>query len=328
MAVIQKVQNRLASPFRAGLGLRLAKSIANTMGRPNLAGVMVTNLRLWMKPFEYRRRQDWAKHPIGTNQNAIDISKETGYFLFGPGKLASVNKITKICGKILDAKGRDNLATWHETRAKNAKSKSYFYNILEEEDIFQYPELMEFATSDEVLSALIPYYGMVPRLCSIGLYYSKVSEDGASGSQNFHLDGTDPHHVKCFINLTDVGPKDGPLTFIPADKTDELRNDNGGPLKSAGLEDAQKLASYEKEYRISLTGAPSSGAFVDASRCLHYGSRCEENPRIVFMFHYAVFANYTELPKNPLRDLRMQHYPDIRRKFGVDELRKSVLRID
>lgn len=99
-------------------------------------------------------------------------------------------------------------------------------------------------------------------------------------------------------------------------------------LRSAGLEDKELLSQYESEFRIKLTGKPGGGAFVDTSRCLHYGSVCAENPRIAFMFHYAVFANYTELEKNPLRDLRMQHYQGIRERFGVDELRRSLLKID
>lgn len=233
-----------------------------------------------------------------------------------------------VCNKILDEKGRKNLDTWHETKSKT-RSKSFFFNILEEKDLYNYPQIMDFILGDDVVQILLPYYKMLPRLCSVGLYYSPISiSNQRSSSQNFHLDGTDPSHVKCFINISDVGANDGPFTFISANRSNELRLHNGGLLRSAGLEDRALLSRYEKEFGISLTGKPGSGAFVDTSRCLHYGSVCEENPRVVFMFHYAVFANYTELEINPLRDLRMQHHPRLRERFGVDELRRNLLRID
>ena len=96
-------------------------------------------------------------------------------------------------------------------------------------------------------------------------------------------------------------------------------------MRSAGLENENMLKACEKNHGVVLSGSPGNGAFVDTSRCLHYGSVCEENPRTVLMFHYSMIANYTKIENNPLRDLRMQHYPQVRKHFGSDSVRKSIL---
>ena len=45
------------------------------------------------------------------------------------------------------------------------------------------------------------------------------------------------------------------------------------------------------------------------------------------MFHFSAFANYTEIEVNPLRDIRLQHYPQIRKKFANSKIRKEILSI-
>jgi len=320
-----QILTRVTRLRRVGIGLWLAKVLAKAVGLPNLAGILFTRIRLWIHPVAYHARRRWAQEFSSRNSQHVVICPADGYVTFSDKTFPSVDHVVGVCNEILDNKGRDKLDSWYENKT-TSKSKNFFFNILEESDILKYPGLMKFALSDYVLYSLVPYYGMLPRLCSIGLYYSRVSSTRA-GSQNFHLDGTDPHHIKCFINVSDVGPEDGPFTFIPACRTEELRQANGGILRSAGLENAELLSRYEKDCSIKLIGGPGTGAFVDTSRCLHYGSCCKENPRIVFMFHYAVFANYTNLDKNPLRDISMQHYPEICTRFGVDELRRDILRI-
>jgi len=310
---------------KIGFLLWSVKLFANIIGLPNLAGILVTNFRLWRSPLEYKSRLNWSKQFSNKNINALHLSQKDGFCTFSESNFPKIHDVVRSCNEIINKKSPKNLEDWFKQRSKS-DSKGYFFNVLEKDDILNYPELLEFALSDEVLSTIVPYYKMSPQLCSIGIYYSKISDD-LLGSQNFHTDGTDPHHVKCFINLSNIGHNDGPFTFIPADKTEELRKHNGGMLRSGGIEDQILLDQYEKEYRIALTGNAGMGGFVDTSRCLHYGSRCVDNPRLIFMFHYAIFADYTKLENNPLRDIRMQHCPEIREKFSTDERRKRILTI-
>ena len=124
-----------------------------------------------------------------------------------------------------------------------------------------------------------------------------------------------------------VTPESGAFTFIPKNKSNKLKDMNGGFLKSSGNENEKLLEEYDKNYYIQILGEPGNGGFIDTSSCLHYGSRCTVGDRIVFMFHYSAFANYSELRNNPLRDLRLQHYSSIRRQYSDTELKKIVLSV-
>jgi len=320
--------NFLRKARKLGLRLAAAKLIANMLGLPNLAGFLVTWWRLGMRPLELIKRRRLARTFLDAAGSDVSISKTLGYYKFsGCDFTSDIDSVVDVCNQLLDDKGRENLDTYYQSKSKSG-SKSFFYNLLQEGDLYDYPQIMDFILGDRVLNLIIPYYGMIPRLCSVGLYYSPIIKGEREGSQNFHIDGTDPRHVKCFINVSDVGPNDGPFTFIPADRSGELRMKGGGMLRSAGLENKALLRTYEKDYGIRLTGGPGGGAFVDTSRCLHFGSVCEQNPRIVLMFHYSMIANYTKIEENPLRDLRMQHYPKVREYFGKDKVREAVLKMD
>ena len=164
--------------------------VANTLGMPNLAGILVTRWRLLIDPIEFMSRRRGAQAFATPVESDRLIDNGNGFYMFPDNGAPDTRSIVGLCNRILDDKGRENLDSWYETRA-NSKSKSFFFNILEEQDLYRYPELMEYVLSDEVLQIVIPYYGVVPRLSSIGLYHSPVSES-RSRSQNFHLDGTDP----------------------------------------------------------------------------------------------------------------------------------------
>jgi hypothetical protein len=324
--VISKFFRFIRKARKIGFLLAFAKLICVALERPNLAGPLYTNFRLFIRPLKLKTRKSWRQYFRNQKLETIEIDKAGGYVPVTPKELPSLSRVVEVCNDILDRKGRDNLETWYSNKSTEA-SKDFFYNVLTEEDILDNPELMRFVLSDEVVSAVTEYIGFLPRLCTVGIYYSKGAGE-PRGSQNWHLDGTDPHHVKCFINLNDVGPKNGPFTFIPADKTDSLRLKNGGLSKASGAEDAEALEKCYIEHGIQLIGPAGTGGFSDASRCLHFGSRCEEGFRICLMFHYSVFADYTKTPKNPVRDIRIMHYPEIQSRFAYDNLRAQLLSVN
>ena len=76
---------------------------------------------------------------------------------------------------------------------------------------------MDFALSDALLSLVTNYLGTIPHLNRIDLLYS-VNHGGeeAISSQIYHLDPEGTRQAKLFMNLRDVGPDEGPFTFIPA----------------------------------------------------------------------------------------------------------------
>ena len=302
------------------------KKLTKKIGYPNFSSYANTNLRKILNIRKILKRKAIAKEIIKNHKGPF-ISKSEGYLLFGKNYKPTISNLIDACNKIIDKKGRENLNNWYLEKSK-LKSKDFFFNVLEEDDVLDNPELMNFVLSDEILGCAIKYYGFVPQLSSLGLFVSPENQslEKLRASQQYHLDGEN-QHLKCYVYLSDVTTKSGAFTFIPKNKSNELRDMNGGYFRSCGLENEQLLKEYDKNHSIQILGGPGNGGFVDTTSCLHYGSRCTEGDRLVFMFHYAAFANYTELPNNPLRDLRLQHYSSIRSQYSDTDLKKIVLSV-
>jgi len=153
-------------------------------------------------------------------------------------------------------------------------------SVLNNRDLYEHPQLVDFALSDGLLSLVTNYLGTIPHLNRVDLLYS-VAHGGeeAISSQIYHLDPEGRRQAKLFLNLRDVGPDEGPFTFIPAAETTRIVN---AVKQRRSADDDMQMARYldtELEavngfgQAISVTGPPGSGVLVDTSRCLHFGSR-------------------------------------------------------
>lgn len=222
--------------------------------------------------FQYRR----AARPFTASSKWADfIAREEGYRLFSPDTFAELPQIVSACEAVFAR---------HRVEVTNTEAygKHYFFNILTAGDLHQHPALLNFALSAPVTEAITGYLGQIPRLHSIGVFYSSVN-DTVDGSQMYHVDGDALTQIKCFVNVWGVGPGSGPLTFLPKTHTSVSLRTNG-LLKRISDEDVFRIVPDEK--KVAVVGSPGSGVFVDTSRCLHQGSRAREHPRLVFQFQY------------------------------------------
>lgn len=203
------------------------------------------------------------------------IPAAEGYRLFTPETFPELPDVVRAC----EAVYARHAAEVSEVEKYN---KPYFFNILTADDLRQHRVLLDFALSGPVTEAATGYLGQIPRLHSMGVFYSSVN-DSVAGSQMYHVDGDALSQVKCFVNAWEVGPGGGALTFLSKQQTPSS-------LRSRGL---VKTVSDENVYQkvpaarqIAATGPAGSGVFVDTSRCLHQGSRARERARLVFQFQY------------------------------------------
>lgn len=220
----------------------------------------------------YRRK---ARRLLADVDARRRIDPGLGYRLFAPDAFAELPRIVAAGQAVFD-RHRE------EVTHSEAFNKRYFFNILTPDDLAAHRVLIEFALSPAVVATVTPYLGHVPRLHSLGVFYSSVN-DTVDGSQIFHVDGDALAQVKCFVNIWDVGPGSGAFTFFPKSQTSRALR-HGGLLKSMSDDDVAKIVPLEQ--RVVVTGPPGSGVFVDTSRCLHQGSRARERPRLVFQFQY------------------------------------------
>lgn len=124
----------------------------------------------------------------------------------------------------------------------------------------------------------------------IGVYFSPVNSS-TKRSQMFHVDGDDFRQLKCFINVATVDRHNGPLTLVSRRRSDQIRRRVRHGWRDRRLTDEEVFAGLPDDEVVVLTGPPGSGALVDTSACLHFGSRARQADRVVFMFQYTTFPS-------------------------------------
>jgi hypothetical protein len=163
---------------------------------------------------------------------------------------------------------------------KRREKRAFLRNVLNNDDLRNHPELVDFAVSDWALGIVTDYLGVVPYLNRVDLLHSvsRLTDDRIA-SQLFHVDPEGVTQVKFFVNVFDTDDDDGPFTFIPADETKRiirairlLRRKQGKP--HVGRYTDEEIAAVGGiDSIIKLTGPGASGVAIDTSRCLHLGSR-------------------------------------------------------
>ena len=205
------------------------------------------------------------------------LDRRDGYAMLAPGSVANTDEIIALSLSLFEEKQRQLEAA---AGSSHSKKWAFLRSILTNQDLARNPKLVDFALSDSLLGPVTNYLGTIPHLNRIDLLYS-VNHGGeeAISSQIYHLDPEGTRQAKLFMNLRDVGPDEGPFTFIPASETTRIVN----AIKKRRLEDTQMAAGRYSDDEleavgglakaISVDGPKGSAALVDTSRCLHFGSR-------------------------------------------------------
>ena len=259
------------------LGTRIDRSLLSRgLPRWPLLTIRLIEARRWVTSLGaqlgYRRR---ARSVIAGSQWAGFIPRREGYRLFSPTTFPELPAVVSACEAIFERHRAD------VAEPAKFRSKPYFFNVMTVDDLAEHPVLMGFALSASVTQAVTGYLGHVPRLHSIGVFYTAVNESVA-GSQMYHVDGDCVAQVKCFVNIWPVGAGSGSLTFLPKDRSSAFRD--GGILKT--VTDEEVFRAVPSAEQVRAEGPAGSGVLVDTSGCLHQGSRARRDARLVFQFQY------------------------------------------
>ena len=179
-----------------------------------------------------------------------------------------------------------------ERRVRSAAGnpKNPFVNYYDANDSAGNSEFLQFALSEAVVETLCGYYGAVPQLKSIGLWLTRPMDEECIGSQLFHLDKPECGIVGLFLNVNDVTNENGPLTAIPADSTRRIvtstRYAHRYFCSDGRLQDDEIARVTPDAEQVALKGPSGTGAFVDTSSCLHFGSRCKSGERMMLVLKY------------------------------------------
>jgi hypothetical protein len=227
---------------------------------------------------------------LSARQSIIDPQK--GYGLLSSDTLGDFARVLDASRRLFEVKKAEidaemtGFENWTpEQRQKFlTRKQSFLRYLLDDDDLRRSPEIVNFALSDAMLGSATRYLGMVPYLTRIDLMYSLPRTGKNIESQLFHLDHEGITQIKHFIHLYDVGPREGPFTFIPADATSRIvrdvrelrrRQKTGQDIELRRYSDEEIAAVGGTADIVTVTGPVGSGVAVDTSRCLHLGSRVD-----------------------------------------------------
>jgi hypothetical protein len=238
-----------------------------------------------MRAGDLMRRRRVAKAILADSPWAGFVPRDAGYRAFGVDAIPGSAEIVALCRDIVAARRA-------KARVLKRAEANPFDMLLNEDAFADYPQLVEFATSDALTAIASDYFGYVPRLDYIDLWISspEKNQDDLFNSQLFHMDRMDYGILTLFIAVEDIGKDAGPFTLLPGpvtrrvvERTDYLKNYF---LGSGRLRDEEVFAACDPSELVEITGPAGSGGFCDTGACLHFGSRCQTRERAVLAIRY------------------------------------------
>lgn len=236
-------------------------------------------LKITGSPTQYRLRKRLAGEIVTSTKPRITIPDRAGYRLFGPDDIEGTDRIVRYC----EAVYQQSREAFPPEYFQKHPHKKFLFPILEGAEFCRHPELLRFMVSRPILDAAAAYLGTVPKLTGARLCWSPENETARS-SQLFHFDYEDLRQVKVFMNIFETKEDQGPLTFLPADISHQVQRAIGRVL--GRVQDERIYEGGGRNHEVKLIGPPGSGAFLDTSRCLHYGSRCNRRDRVVLIIQF------------------------------------------
>ena len=217
------------------------------------------------------------------------IDPDRGFRVFAPGEFPGSGEVVAAALELL---GQDT----PEVKGNKHMRK----RLLDPAELSPESPFVRFALSDEVLSSVSAYLGVVPLLSYADVWYSGWVEGDLRNSQLYHCDSADVTQVKVFVYCNDVELPAGPLTVMEAGESDAVIQRLGYRFRDR-VTDEQMRETADMAREHALVGPAGTVSFVDTSRCFHFGSRVTDrsSTRILAMFQYVTPTAFI-LP----RDLR------------------------
>jgi hypothetical protein len=222
---------------------------------------------------------------------SLRISPGAGFIVVPPGTWEETAEIV--------AFARATLARFDATAPPPGKNRKRFLpNVLDPSTLTLDSPIVRFALRDDVLSAVSQYLGVVPFLGAISVFHSDTTPGDPTSSQLYHCDGDDATQIKVFVYCSDVDTGSGPLTVLDADTTRAVQTRVGYQFRDR-MTDEQVRQAVADPQEHAILGPSGTAAFVDTSRCFHYGSRvaADAPPRLVTMIQYQTPYSFM-LPKD------------------------------
>ena len=215
-------------------------------------------------------------------------------------------------------------------RKEQGAYRSFFQNIITDADLADFPAILNFALSSDVLRVVGDHLQSIPILSATipeGIRFMESSaefddiQSGPHDSQLFHIDYYARPMVYVLVCLHNVVLDHGPWCWFSAAISAEAarRLNYWAPGRPYRLSDEEVYGVVPRSELMELTCPRGTVLFIEPTSCFHYGSRASIIPRYMLMLGYttAIRTDFSELTMKPrLYTVRADDSP----------LRKMVLR--
>ena len=219
---------------------------------------------------------------LSVKRTIPDIQIDKGYAIFPPYSIEGVKEVVAESKRIFES----------FDRTEDQVSKQYLKDIPIEDNLNIDSPFLKFALNPKLLSVVTQYLGVAPILREIKMRYSP-NQEMMGGSQYFHIDKEDLRSIKVFIFISDADGVSGPLTTLSAKASENVIRSIRGPWQNVGrFQDEEVLSRVSSDDIQKIYGPSGTVAFLDVTRCLHFGSRPNlkepeaVKPRLVVWFLY------------------------------------------
>lgn len=186
------------------------------------------------------------------------------------------------------AAARVELKKYDLKQLHSQSANKYLVSIPIKENLNKDNPFLRFALHPPLLKVLGSYFGMLPVIENIMIWYSPNQENFEGSSQLYHLDGQDVRTVQLFVFIEDIDAESGPFTGVEAKESERLATltnyRKSGYTKRMDDQTVHQNVSPSKIHEF--VGPIGSIYLMDTDRCFHYGSRKANKPRFILVFQY------------------------------------------
>jgi hypothetical protein len=222
--------------------------------------------------------------------NLLEELRQKGYVVF-PG-LLDEDTCEKLTNFALSIPGQ---ARGIDEGDVHQPSNGLYQRLNPKSVIFQYDAsliienviIQDLLTDNSILNLVQEYLGSAPIIDIVTLWWSTAYKavPDKNAAQYWHFDMDRPKWLKVFFYLTEVGPENGPHSFI------EGTHRNGGipfSLRSKGytrLTDEEVECHFSAEQIKDFTGSRGT-VIIEDTRGLHKGNHLTAGDRLILQFEY------------------------------------------
>lgn len=288
---------------------------------------------------------------IDADDAALNSIQNVGYAVLGSQKLSTsaVDELVAFLDqqKVYPAHVA-HFATQKPGTKDEVKQKGEPFGSYDVATILKAPHMAKILSDKNVTGMIAKYFGCLPTISSVNLFWSFVSTDGKpKGPQRFHRDVDDAKTCTMFINLTDTLPDEGAHCYVEKSSTyerlkgifndsknDDLPSDLNPSQKRLGPEDFFTLPlngySFDKLYNhffsanmVNLYGERGTVIVTD-NYGIHRGVPPKQKDRLILWVSYALTSTHTQSAEVKLQ--KRVPYSQVKDRIENNKINRYVLR--